>query len=363
MAGISALARDHDQVARELVRWWTSVFPMDGDARIRDITTNRTSGFSSESLLVDVEVRRDGDLMVDEVVLRLPPAGGGLFPEYDLGRQAAVQALLADAGIPAPRPVRYEDDTSWLGSPFMVMPRIAGDLPSDFTYPVRGWVHDAPADAQRRVAEQFVDHLAALHSVDTTSRDLGFLERPAGTGLAGEIGWWSDYLDWATDGSPTPLMADAYAWVRSTSPTHTDPPSLLWGDARFANVIYSPDRSLVGMLDWEQAAVGPAEFDLGFWLATRRQSAEAVGVAADPEVPGFPTRAEVVARYQAALGRTVRDLPWHETFAMIRMGTCIAATQRLLVRAGKTDHFMLAAPLLPEWTIAAIESDPDPTTD
>ena len=113
------------------------------------------------------------------------------------------------------------------------------------------------------------------------------------------------------------------------------------------------------MLDWEQATFGPAELDVGFWLATRRQAAEAVGVRCDPELPGFLDRSESVARIESHLGRPLRDLEWHETYAMVRMGTCITATQALLRRSGQHEHFLLDAAVMPNWAIRVIDgTDP-----
>jgi hypothetical protein len=79
-----------------------------------------------------------------------------------------------------------------------------------------------------------------------------------------------------------------------------------------------------------------------------------VGVSTDPELPGFTTRAETLDHLEAGLGRPLRSIEWHETFAMVRMGTCIVATQSLLRRAGQSNHPFLSASPLPDWTIEAI---------
>ena len=114
------------------------------------------------------------------------------------------------------------------------------------------------------------------------------------------------------------------------------------------------DGIVVGLLDWEQAAIGPAELDIGFWLSSRRQAREAVRVMVDPELAGFPTRDEVLTRFEAGLGRPLRAIEWHEAFAMVRMGTCIVSTQALLRRAGQTDHPFINSAPLPDWTTAVI---------
>ena len=112
-------------------------------ARVSPFAINASSGFSSESLLFDLAVTSGGVEQVEPMVLRLAPAGGGLFPEYDLAPTGRAQNLLADLGVPAGRAGVHEPDETWLGTDFLVMPRIAGRLPADFTYILKGWLKDA----------------------------------------------------------------------------------------------------------------------------------------------------------------------------------------------------------------------------
>ena len=353
MAGLSAERREPDVLHAGLTRWFTHHRLAADDVVLSPFEENPISGFSSESRLFTLRTTRGRHTAVEELVLRMPPAGGGLFPEYDLSRQATTQNVLHDAGIPTSAPATYEPDPSWLGAPFVIMPRIAGHIPTDFLYPVKGWLKDCLPDHQERCYTEFVRALVAIGRVDAAGLPVESLLRPQGAGLAGEIAWWSDYLLWATDGSPQPLMADAFAWVRSTTPTENRV-GVVWNDARFANAIFDDRGTVVGVLDWEQGSLGPAELDIGFWLATRRQAADAVGIDQDPELPGFATRESTIAALEAGFGRALHDLEWHETFAMIRMGTCIVATQSLLRRTDHSDHPFLRAPPLPEWTIAAL---------
>ena len=211
MAGISAAQRDLDAVGAGLLRWHENRLPDATDFRISPLRANRSTGYSSESLMFEISYTNRGQVCTEDSVLRLPPAGGGLFPEYDLARQARVMEYLSSAGLPAPYPAHHEPDTSWLGSEFIVMPRISGRLPGDYIYPIKGWLHDAEIEVQSACYGSFVDVLVDLHNIDVNAPDVdvSFLARRGGLGLTAEIGWWSDYLLWATDGSPSPQMAEA----------------------------------------------------------------------------------------------------------------------------------------------------------
>ena len=81
---------------------------------------------------------------------------------------------------------------------------------------------------------------------------------------------------------------------------------------------------------------------------------EVNGIDADPELPGFDSREQVIRRYEEMIGRALIDLDWYEVFAMARMGCCILRTQVLLRSIGQGDHFLTRAPILPAWTVAVV---------
>jgi aminoglycoside phosphotransferase (APT) family kinase protein len=81
---------------------------------------------------------------------------------------------------------------------------------------------------------------------------------------------------------------------------------------------------------------------------------EVNGIDADPELPGFDSREQVIHRFEEMIGRPLVALEWYEIFAMARMGCCIMRTQALLRSIGQSDHFLTRAPILPAWTIATV---------
>lgn len=57
------------------------------------------------------------------------------------------------------------------------------------------------------------------------------------------------------------------------------------------------DLQPVAVLDWEMAALGPPEVDLGWWLFLNRFHSQGMG---NPTLPGFPDDATTVALWEAA---------------------------------------------------------------
>ena len=312
----------------------------------------RTNGFSSESAIVDVTYEEGGVHRSRCVVLRLPPTNSGVFPVYDLERQAKVQALAADHGIPVPGVIGVETDPAWVGTSFFAMDYVEGRIPADDApqYCAAGWLYEADAAQQRGMYEDFHNTLAAINSIGDDQADLSFLARAEGPGLRGELEWWSNHLHWATDGSPPAIMLDTLAWLSDTLPEPEPPSTLIWGDAKFGNVIFDDDFSVRAVLDWEMAAAGPAEVDLGWSFANRRSIQLGNGLPLDHELEGFPDRASTLARYEQQLGRPLQSLDWYEVFAMARIGSCLMSLLRLLRERGVEDHVVYSIPPIQPWT-------------
>jgi aminoglycoside phosphotransferase (APT) family kinase protein len=347
MAGIALIQRDLADTRARLEAWFSHRYG--GEAAVSELqAANRAAGWSSESLVFAADVAGHSS----EYVLRIPPAGGGIYPEYDLDAQTRTQELLHQHGIATPSPIVYEPDESWIGSRFLVMPRIVGHTPSDTTYATRGWLHDAGPQVQRRVHDSFLQTLAALQRVPVD--EATWLHRPTGTGVSAELAWWQEYAAWGTDNQIPDVMTEAFDWLRRHQPEQIGDAAVCWNDARLSNAIFGDDGQIVGVLDWEQACLCPAETDFAWWLATRRQMLEVNGIDADPELPGFDSREQVIHRFEEMIGRPLVALEWYEIFAMARMGCCIMRTQALLRSIGQNDHFLTRAPILPAWTISTV---------
>jgi aminoglycoside phosphotransferase (APT) family kinase protein len=89
---------------------------------------------------------------------------------------------------------------------------------------------------------------------------------------------------------------------------------VLWGDVRLGNLVFDARRRVRAVLDWDLAALGPPEMDLGWHLGLEFMMEALFGA----RVPGSPATVEVVERYQHRSGHAVNNLAWHEVFALVR---------------------------------------------
>jgi aminoglycoside phosphotransferase (APT) family kinase protein len=276
---------------------------------------------SSDTLLLEVDGR--------DYVARLPPLGDGLFPDYDLSRQADVQRAVSAAGLPAAAPIAMETDTAWVGSPFLLMPRVAGrTLTTNPSFITHGWLAEASPTQQTAVFRSFVDMLARVHRLDAS----GLPVTGGGPELTGIIDYWDSYLDWATDDiEGKAVYRRAVAWCRDHLPADPPPASLLWGDPQLTNLVLDDSGEIAAVLDWEMSGLGPAELDLSWFLVLHEHAAETAGT----DLPGFPGRATIIEWYEAAAGRAVADLHFYDVLANLRSGAIVLRIGAIIAAAGQ----------------------------
>lgn len=303
--------RDLDAIKAGLHRWL--------GRPVGDVT-RPAPGWSCETLVVD----RD-------LVIRLPPVADGIFPTYDLAQQAAVQEAVAAGAVPVPSPVRFEPDPSFLGAPFIAMPFVDGVIISDYT-PGDHWLGSLADDSTRHeVWQSLMETVTAIHRVPVDGVGLR-------TGIDAELAYWTEYLEWATDGTPLPRprLTDALVWCRDHRPTTAPDAGLLWGDVRLGNVIF--DRSSArpaAVLDWDMVSAGPIEMDLAWFLALERVQ---VGLTGE-SVPGFGSHDDAVVLAGHLAGRPLLDLDWYEIFALVRATAVSTRIAILFERAGQRSMF------------------------
>jgi aminoglycoside phosphotransferase (APT) family kinase protein len=308
--------RDKNELREGVARWVRDhgdlVPGRSEDGRPLEVTgvDHAAGGMANETVMVEMGRGHPG------MVLRLPPLEP-TFPGTDLSAQAAVQNAVAAAGIPAPAPTVFVSDLRWIGTPFLVMPRVNGIIPGPapvFDPMITG----ASPERQRSYVDGLLETLAAVHSVDWQASGIGPLL--PGPTLDGTLDHWTRYVEWAGEGAPLPVLGAALSWCRRHQPPAAvgddpgDAPALVWGDPRLGNLVFDEAGVVHAVLDWDLAAIGPPEMDLGWYFGLEFMMDRLFG----QRVPGFPERAEAVETYQRRSGHTVSNLAWHEVFALVR---------------------------------------------
>jgi aminoglycoside phosphotransferase (APT) family kinase protein len=329
--------RDPDALRAGLARWLAT--RRDATWVQIDSLEHPSIGHSSETVLVEVTWAasdvgaRDEAVQAESLVVRMAPPAAGTFFDYDVVVQAAAQRLAREAGVPVAAPLVLETDPSWLGDPFLVMPRLDGHIVGE-SAAHDPWVKGLAPAQQRRLHANFVDAIVRIHGADRSE--------PAGApvprrDLHAELHYWARYLDWSSGGSPLPALTDALAWCRDHVPGRENAPVLLWGDVRLGNVIFGDDLEVRAVLDWDMTTIGAPEHDVAWLTALEATVAELSG----RRVAGFLDRDEVVARYEERSGTELRDLEWYETFALVRSTAIMVRIGYLYRDAGEPSSFLI----------------------
>ncbi len=273
-----------------------------------------------------------------DLVMRRPPAGHKAASAHDMHREYEIQRMLAPWFPAVPEVLGYTDDPAVLGSEFYVMAHVPGlilrgDLPASLTL-------DPPA--ARDLALGMFDSLADLHSVDISTSGLDAFWRGSGYVRRQVEGWSQRYRASITDDVPDGEYV--MAWLDAHQPEDVAA-RMIHGDWRFDNLVVDPEHlsTVRAVLDWEMATVGDPLMDLGaslaYWVQADDDPVFQMFRRQPSNVPGMPTRAEVVAHYLDRTGLALPAAGWrfYEVYGLFRLAV-IAQQIWYRYRAGETTN-------------------------
>jgi aminoglycoside phosphotransferase (APT) family kinase protein len=255
-----------------------------------------SGGLSQTTLRYD---RADGG---PSAIVRIPPVEGPLEP-YSAEVEAAVLSELAQSGQSVPPVLFVDDGADVVGRPFLATALVAGEVVQDGAAGV--------PDARRTaMGAAYLDALVRIHRLPTDDAAAWTRLQAALAGWprktpTGVLERWEQGLAGLT--IPT-YHAFIGAWLRRRMPT--DPAStLVHGDYRLANMLWSAEGRITAVLDWEEAAVGDAYSDLAWTL---------MGTANDADlVMGVLPRHAFLTGYAQRTGEAIDEqrLAWWEIAA------------------------------------------------
>ncbi|SDC73426.1 Predicted kinase, aminoglycoside phosphotransferase (APT) family [Geodermatophilus telluris] len=289
-----------------------------GDDRWREVTVELIAAGMSNLTYV---VTPAGGTPEESVILRRPPTGAVLATAHDMAREHRVISALGGTPVPVPRTLHMCTDTAVLGAPFYVMERVFGlhvvdRIPAGYA--------DEPAQ-RRAIGEGLIDVLADLHAVDPGAVGLGDFGRPEGF-MARQVRRWTQQWE-ATRDRDRPGLDALAARLAETVPA-SQRTGIVHGDFRLDNCLLDPDRpgGVRAVLDWEMSTLGDPLADLGmlhvYWPEAGEPSV--AGQSTVTALEGFPSRAEVAARYAERSGLDLADLHWYVGFAYFKFAAIVA---------------------------------------
>jgi aminoglycoside phosphotransferase (APT) family kinase protein len=282
---------------------------------------------------VTFAIRRAGGAWV----LRRPPRPPLPPSAHDVLREARLLSAVQDEAVRTPRVLATCDDEAVIGAPFYVMELVEGDV---LTTQLPADLDDEASRA--RVGEELVDALVEVHAVDWRACGLegygkptGYLERQ----LRRFGGLWEHNRT-----RELPVLDRVTAWLAEHRP-ESGPATIVHGDYRLGNTMFAPGAPprLAAIFDWELATIGDPLADVGYLVATWAQpgdDADALhGLGAVTRRPGFPTREQLIARYEERSGRSMSDVRWYMTLALWKSAVFLEGSYKRRLAGTTEDAF------------------------
>ena len=264
-------------------------------------------------------------------VTGLPPSGGtqqlilrlgpdyGLFAPYSATPQVLAMRALEGSAVPVPRAYWSSDDASIFGAPFLFCEKATGNA-------VVPWVSaDQPAleeGYRRRLAEQFIDALAALHCVRWQEHAIAQMADGIGTANAARrnVEYWQAQIGrWAM--RPYPLAEWGIRWLLAHCPV-APRVAIVHGDYRTGNFLEEGGR-ITAILDWELVHLGDPHEDLG-WASLPMYMGGSKLISRLAEPDWFYARYGEKAGFEVSMA----SLRYYQAFSLLKLAATHMAAAR-----------------------------------
>jgi len=241
-------------------------------------------------------------------VLRRQPPGELLKSAHAVDREFRVQAALADSDVPVAQVYHLCEDKDVIGSMFYLMEHCEGNVYWDSALPELNG-----NDKRAAMYDEMNRVLAAIHSVDLESAGLTNFGKP-GNYYQRQFARWSGQYR-ASELEPIPAMNQLMDWLENNMPEGDGKVSLVHGDYRLDNMMFSADnKKVVAVLDWELSTLGHPY------------------AGKDLKELGIPSEQEYVARYCERMGiERIDNWPFYLAFSMFRMAAIIQGVAKRAV--------------------------------
>jgi len=196
---------------------------------------------------------------------------------------------------------------------------------------------------RRAIADELIEALVELHDVpfadiglEGFGKPTGYLERQ----LRRFTGLWE-----LNQTREVPEFEEVGSWLAANLP-QSPPSTIVHGDYRLGNTMFAPQgpAHVIAIFDWEMATIGDPFADIGYMMIHWSQADDPPGrkfnLQSVTTRPGFPSRHELVARYEERSGRSVQALEWYVALALWKAVAFMEGNYKRAVTGATDDPYL-----------------------
>ncbi|MGK2915631.1 MAG: phosphotransferase family protein [Porticoccaceae bacterium] len=293
-----------------------------------------TGGASKEQFTFDLTWRQTtGAVQTRKLILRMDPSES-IVETHRLREAEMLQAMWGE--VPVPEVFWVDPDGEHLGHPSLIAGFLEGTVQPEGGNKASGLgMYFEPA-LRAALKDQFVRHLAHIHQVDWRRKKLSSYDAPAASSKQANlyaVGLWERV--WHEDTLEAhPIVEAAALWLKENMPV-VDNPVIVHGDYRSGNFMYTPERKINAILDWELCHIGDFHEDLAYTSSAVLGTPDGRG---NILASGLLTRSELIETYESYSGFTVdkKKLFYFDVFSYYKMAVIAVATSLRTAHGRKT---------------------------
>lgn len=253
-----------------------------------------------------------------DIILRRAPLGKKAAGAHNMPREFHLQKKLKPFYPYVPKMMAVCEDESVLGSTFYLMERLEGIILRKNIPSALAW----DEETVRKICYAFWDAMIELHQVDYAKEGLDDLGKGKGYIERQIVGWNKRYANAKTWNVPSGKKV--MKWLEQNIPAE-ETLCIIHNDFRLDNVVLDPDKPdhIIGVLDWELAAIGDPLMDLGnslaYWVEEKDDFLIKSLRRQPSHVPGMLSRKEVIQYYAQKTGRQIDDFRFYRIYGLFRL--------------------------------------------
>jgi aminoglycoside phosphotransferase (APT) family kinase protein len=291
-------------------------------------------------------------------VLRRPPLGAVLATAHDMGREHKIISAVAKTDVPVAPALGLCREEDVNDAPFYVMDFVDGVVLDNADTTGK----HIPESERTALGHDVIEILARLHAVDVDAIGLGDLGRKESY-IPRQLKRWSG--QWEKSKTRELETMDAvYEALQGNIPEQVGA-TIVHGDYRLGNMLTGADARVAAVLDWELCTLGDPLADLGYLMNNwaTPDDPELIGSAATmpTRIAGFPTREELITRYQELTGRDASRIAYYRAFQYWRLAAIVEGVlarylKGVMGNAANTDAFRMQVDSLAESALDCVRA-------